>query len=244
VPARHGWYWVRDGWRLVMRKPITWVAFSALTWLIISASSLHPLLMAAVAVLLPVILAGWALACREAEAGRPIPVTMLFEGFRGRVGDLASIGGLNLMGNMMLMLVVLAIGGEAFTEAITRPGALSPEAAGALQSRMSLALVVILAIGIPLAMAVWFAPLAVALDGLRGPGALAASLGGILRNGLPFVIYSAVLGGVGAVTFLALSATGMAPPVAMEAAFWMLMPLLVGSVYTSYRDIFGAAEQG
>jgi hypothetical protein len=148
------------------------------------------------------------------------------------------------MGNMMLMLVVLAIGGEAFTEAITRPGALSPEAAGALQSRMSLALVVILAIGIPLAMAVWFAPLAVALDGLRGPGALAASLRGILRNGLPFVIYSAVLGGVGAVTFLALSATGMAPPVAMEAAFWMLMPLLVGSVYTSYRDIFGAAEQG
>jgi hypothetical protein len=84
----------------------------------------------------------------------------------------------------------------------------------------------------------------VALDGLRGPGALAASLRGILRNGLPFVIYSAVLGGVGAVTFLALSATGMAPPVAMEAAFWMLMPLLVGSVYTSYRDIFGAAEQG
>ena len=86
MPASHGWHWVRDGWRLVLRKPITWLAFSAITWLIIGVSSLHPLLMAAVAVLLPVILAGWALACREAEAGRPIPVTMLFEGFRGRVG--------------------------------------------------------------------------------------------------------------------------------------------------------------
>ena len=95
----------------------------------------------------------------------------------------------------------------------------------------------------PLAMAVWFAPLAVTLDGLRAPGALAASLRAILRNGLPFVLYSAVLGGVGAVTFVALSVTGMAPPVAMEAAFWILMPLLVASVYVSYRDIFGAAEQ-
>jgi len=235
---------VRDGWRLVQRKPITWIAFSALTWLIIGVSSLHPLLMAAVAVLLPVILAGWALACREAEAGRPIPVTMLFEGFRGRVGDLASIGGLNLMGNMMLMLVVLAIGGEAFTEAITRPGSLSPEAASALQSRMSLALMVILAIGIPLAMAVWFAPLAVALDGVRGPGALAASFRAILRNSLPFLVYSAVLGVIGTVAFMGLSATGVAPALAMEIAFWVLMPLLVASVYTSYRDIFGAAAQG
>jgi len=138
---------------------------------------------------------------------------------------------------------VLAIGGEAFTEAITRPGSLSPEAAGALQSRMSLALVVILAIGIPLAMAVWFAPLAVALDGLRGPGALAASLRAILRNGLPFLVYSAVLGGVGTLAFMALSATGMAPAVVMEIAFWVLMPLLVASVYSSYRDIFGAAAQ-
>jgi hypothetical protein len=108
---------------------------------------------------------------------------------------------------------------------------------------MSLALVVILAIGIPLAMAVWFAPLAVALDGLRGPGALAASLRAILRNGLPFLVYSAVLGGVGTLAFMALSATGMAPAVVMEIAFWVLMPLLVASVYSSYRDIFGAAAQ-
>ena len=44
--------------------------------------------------------------------------------------------------------------------------------------------------------------------------------------------------------FLALSAIGIPPPVAMEITFWIMMPLLVASVYVSYRDIFGAVAGG
>jgi hypothetical protein len=122
---------------------------------------------------------------------------MLFSGFRERFGDLSAIGAVSLMGNVMLWLVMFALVGDLLTEAVTRPESLSPEQAQELQSRMSVALVIMLALGVPLAMAVWFAPLLVALDGLRTPQALLASLRGILRSALAFTVYTAVLAIVG-----------------------------------------------
>lgn len=240
VPAVHGWRWIVQGWSLFMRKPITWGLFTIITWLIVGMSAVHAFLMAAVAVLLPVLIAGWTLACRAAEAGQSIPVTMLFEGFRGRVRDLASIGAINLMGNMVLLLVLLGFGGDAFTTMMTNPQSVSPEEMQALQARLSMALIVMLAIGIPLAMAVWFAPVAVVLDDQRGAAALMTSLRGILRNSLPFTVYSLVLGGAGVVLFALASTAGLSRPAATEVAFWVLMPLIVTSVYASYRDIFRA----
>ncbi|MBI1394466.1 MAG: hypothetical protein GC151_00690 [Betaproteobacteria bacterium] len=239
VPPRHGWLWVLQGWRLFLRKPLTWIVFTVVTWLIVWASSKHLMLMAAVAILLPVLLAGWTMACVEAEAGHSIPVTMLFAGFRSRVRDLAMVGGVNLMGNFALMLVLLAFGGDALMQFMSNPQALSPEDAIALENRLSGALVVTLALGVPLAMAVWFAPVAIALDGLSGGRALVASLRGVLRNSLPFVVYSFSLTGIGLMLFALQTATGLlGPGVAMEITFWVLMPLLVTSVYASYRDIY------
>ncbi len=240
VPAKHGWSWVRQGWQLCRRKPLTWIVYTVLTWGMIRATSIHPLLVAGAAVLLPVILAGWTLACREAEAGRPIPVTMLFDGFRARVADLASIGALNLVGNLVLMLVLVILGGEAFTQAMTNPGSLSPEQAHTLRAQMLLPLALIVGLGVPMAMAVWFAPLAVILGGHRGPAALLSSLRGIALNPVSFSLYSAVIGGAGAALFFLAQGLGLSPPDAMETAFWILMPLLMTSVYASYRDIFGA----
>lgn len=212
--------------------------FTFVTWAIVTASSVHALLVAVVAVLLPVLMAGWTRACVAAEAGRSIPPTMLFDGFRGRVRDLAAIGAVNLMGNVVLMLILLAFGGDALTQVMSNPDALGAEEAAALQNRMSGALVVILALGVPLAMAVWFAPAAVVLDDRGAGGALLASLRGILRNSLAFLVYSLILSGLGFMLFSALSAVGIGAGHALEATFWLLMPLIVTSVYCGYRDIY------
>lgn len=243
VPARHGWQWIVQGWALFRRKPITWMIFTALTWLIVNASAVHPIVMAAVAVLLPVIIAGWTLACRAAEAGQSIPVTMLFDGFRGPVRDLAAIGALNLMGNMMLLVILLIFGGDAFTNYMTAPQSVSTEELQAMQGRLMMALIVMLAFGLPLAMAVWFAPVAVVIDDQRWQAALLASLRGILRNSPAFLIYSLVLAGAGTVLFALASAAGLLRPAATEVAFWVLMPFIVTSVYASYRDIYGAPRE-
>jgi len=240
VPIGNGWQWIVRGWRLVARKPLTWLMFTLVTWAIVSAGAIHPVVFAAIAVFLPVILAGWTKACVEAEAGRSIPVTMLFSGFRGPVRNLASIGGINLMVNMALMLVLFALGGDLFTTAMSKPETLTPDQAIELRDRMSVAMIIIVAIGLPMALAVWFAPVAVVLDGQRGPAALLTSLRAIVRNALPFALYTAVLIGLATVAFALFSALGLPRITAMEVAFWALMPLMVTSVYVSYRDIHPA----
>lgn len=244
VPVGNGWQWIVRGWRLVARKPLTWLVFTLVTWAIVSAGAVHPVVFAAIAVFLPVILAGWTKACVEAEAGRSIPVTMLFSGFQGAIRDLASIGGINLMVNMALMLVLLALGGDLFTTAMSKPETLTPDQAIELRDRMSVAMMIIVAIGLPTALAVWFAPVAVILDGQRGLAALMISLRAILRNALPFALYTAVLIGLATVAFSLFSALGFPRVTAMEIAFWVLMPLLVTSVYVSYRDIHPDSSSG
>jgi uncharacterized membrane protein len=63
------------------------------------------------------------------------------------------------------------------------------------------------------------------------PGtALKASFFACLRNWLPFLIYSLVL------LFL-----GMVAAIPFGLGFLVLIPVLAGSVYTAYRDIFHAS---
>ncbi len=243
LPAARGWRWIVEGWRLFVRKPLTWIVFTAITWLFVRVSSVHLILIASASVLLPVILGGWSQACRAAEEGRSVPVNALFGGFRERFRDLSAIGAVNLMGNVVLLLVLFALVGDLFAQAVTQPESLSSEQMQELQSRMSLALVLILALGIPLGAAVWFAPLLVALDGLTTPEALRSSMRGIARNALAFTVYTSLLAICAWLLFSVGVAIGLAPPSAIEFAFWCLMPVLVTSVYAAYRDIFRAPSE-
>lgn len=242
VPLSHGWRWIAKGWQLMMRKPLTWVVFTLITWTFVSAAAVHPIVFALVGVFLPVMLAGWFKACVNADAGQSIPVTMLFDGFRASVRDLAAIGGINMMANLMLMLVMLALGGDLLTQALREPETLSAEQASALRDRMSVALIIVAGFGLPIALAAWFAPAGVALDGQRGLVALLASLRAILRNALTFGLYVTLLVLVAMALVTALTFARVPRVPAMELAFWMLMPLLVTSVYVSYRDIYPLAS--
>lgn len=240
VPANRGWRWIAEGWRLVLRKPATWFVFALVTWAITELASLHLLLLAAIGVLMPVLTGGWILAAREADAGRPIPVNMLFAGFGPRIRDLAAIGGVNMMGTVLMMLVMFAVGGDELGQLMTHPESVSADQARDLQGRMSVALLLVMAIGIPLGMAVWFAPVAVVMHGQKAGAALGASLRGILRNSLPFLFYGLVLSVIAVFAYALLTLVLPDRAVAMKVAFWALMPLIVTSVYASYRDIFRA----
>jgi len=240
VPAVRGWRWIQAGWRLLMKKPLTWIVFTIITWAIVKVSGVHPLLMVGVGVILPVLMGGWTLACRAADRGQSIPVNMLFAGFRDHLRDLATIGGVNLMGIVLQILVLLALGGDLLFQSQTDPAALTPDQARELASRMSVALMIMLAVALPLGIAVWFAPLAVVLHGLKALAALRASLGAVLRNSLAFFVYGSVLGAIAMALFTVGTTAGMGIAGATEFTFWMLMPMLMTSVYASYQDIFEA----
>jgi hypothetical protein len=239
VPAARGWHWIVAGWHLFLKKPLTWIVFTITTWAIVKVSGVHPALMLAVGVMLPVIMGGWALACRAADRGESIPVTMLFDGFRDRARDLATIGGVNLMGIVLQILLLLAMGGDLLIQSQTNPASITPDQAADLESRMFVAFMIMVAVALPLGLAIWFAPLAIVLDGMKASRALRTSLAAVLRNTPAFMVYGVVIGIIASALFMAAAAAGATIPAATEFAFWMLMPLLMTTVYASYLDIFG-----
>jgi hypothetical protein len=239
VGFTRGWYWIAEGWRLFARKPLTGIVFTFALWAIIVVSGLHWMLASAVAVLLPVFLAGWVVACDTIARGEPVPVTMFFEGFRRRTADLGAVGGFNVVANLLVLMIVFAVGGETLGKLMSDPASVDQATVLEAYPRIMQALFLGVVVGLPVAMAVWFAPVAIAIDGVRPPQALLGSLRAMTRNALPFLLYGTVWTVVGVVLFSVASAL-FGARAALGIAAWLMMPVLVPSVYVSYRDIFKA----
>ena len=104
-----------------------------------------------------------------------------------------------------------------------------PDVAAAI-SIVLLASLVMLALSIPLLMGVWFAaPLVMLHDG-RPVDAFKASFFGCLKNVVPFLVYGVIA------FFAAIIAT---LPILLG---WLVLgPVIMGSMYAGYRDIFTEA---
>jgi uncharacterized membrane protein len=76
-------------------------------------------------------------------------------------------------------------------------------------------------------MAVWFAPPLVVFHDLGAGEAMKSSFVACLRNVVPFLVYGVIL--------LLLSMLASLP---FGLGWLVLGPVLAGSLYTSYRDIF------
>ena len=89
-------------------------------------------------------------------------------------------------------------------------------------------LVVVTLLGVPLLMAVWFAPALVVFADVEPLAAMKASFAASLVNAVPFLVYNLL-----ALAF-ALLAT-----IPLGLGWLVLAPVLAGSVYASYVEIFG-----
>jgi uncharacterized membrane protein len=90
-----------------------------------------------------------------------------------------------------------------------------------------LAALIVLALSLPLYMALWFAGPLIVLGGSDVGGALKTSFGACLKNVVPFLIWSI------AILVLAIPAS---IPILLG---WLLLgPVLMASIYLGYRDIF------
>ena len=92
---------------------------------------------------------------------------------------------------------------------------------------MLLAVLVMLALSIPIYMAIWFSYALVIINGFGVVQALKASFAGCLKNVVPFLIY-------GVMTFL----LAIAATIPLMLGWLILGPVLFASLYTGYRDIF------
>jgi uncharacterized membrane protein len=223
VTAGRGVAWIVEGWALFRQAPAIWIAITVIAGAGFIVLSLIPILGQIASPLLSVLVGGGImLGCRGLDRGEPLTVAHLVAGFQSHLNPLLVIGALYLAGMFAIIIIASVFtGGAAF--ALWRG---SPDAGVAVTSILLIVLVVMLLM-IPLVMAIWFAPALATLHNVEPVQALRLSFRGCLRNILPFLVY-------GVVAFvLAIIAS-----IPFGLGWLVLLPVLAGSVYVSYRDIF------
>jgi uncharacterized membrane protein len=232
VPPGRGWQWIVEAFALFRKNPLIWLVLNlilvAIGWVLgkVPVAGSYMLYLLA-----PIFLAGIMVACRDLESGGDIEIGHLFRGFRQSTSQLVTVGGVHLVGQVAISGLMLGIGGPEFQEIaqgrpMEDPAAVSPET----RNRILLALLVGLSLYLPLALAVWFSPALVLLGNQQGFRAIVFSLIAGVRNILPFLVYSLVSS-----VLLVLAVI----PFGIGLVLWL--PVMVLTMYTSYRDVFVAA---
>jgi hypothetical protein len=241
VKAGRGWVWIKHGVRFFLSSPAMWIAMLLILFVAMKVVNVIPPLALLAILLMPVFLAGLMEGCRALEEGRGLALTHLAAGFQKHAARLVTIGGISLIGNLAIAMTIYAIGGEAIAtlaKTLSKNPAMTPEMAKEVQALAASATNAVL-IGslasVPLLMALWFAPLLVYFHDMRPLQALQWSFVACLTNVLPFFVYG----------FVVLAALMLLVPAGVrlgvyDLGLWLMAPVLVPSIYASYRDIFSA----
>ena len=242
LPARHGVLWLLAGFALFRRHPplMTALTFGYLLTVIVVnlIPKVGPFLLPLILPTLTVMLAN---GCRAIERGQLFGSGTLITGIGAQRTGLMRLGGLHLVGSSLLVL-----GGFALGEPINISDGIDPAEALELAGDFA----VILFMASPLLMAFWFAPLLTAWDGVGAGKSLFFSFIASWRNWRAFTMYGLALilvGGVLPGLILVIAGLISQPLLAILSValrmllIFILAPVMVASVYLSYRDVFAAA---
>lgn len=245
VAAARGWSWITRGFRLFMKSPAIWLALLVIMYACSKLLHYIPVLGIVFVLLLPVFIAGLMEGCRALENGEDLELAHLVRGFRKNGAQLVTVGGISLVGNLAVAMIVFALGGEAMStmaKMLTQTASVAPqvtEEMRAATASVGRALLVGTLVSLPLVMALWYAPLLVYFQDLGPIAAMKASFVGCLRNTLPMLVYGLVILGGMFLTMPFSMALGQ-----YDLAVWLLAPVVLPSLYVSYKDIFVAGTTG
>jgi len=240
VAASKGWQWIVDGFALFRRSPVMWVAITLLLGVIWLVSMIVPLLGPLLFNLFsPLLFAGLMTGCRALENGETLELRHLFAGFKDRAAPLVTVGGVYLVGTIVVVGVVLVAAGGSMLPSLLSKSGTDIEALRAAMRSMALALAIGAAVYLPLIMLIWFAPLLVMFDGMTPVAAMKLSFAACLKNTLPFTVYGLAIIGLWLLMSLP-AAMGIIGALLVIALLVASIPVLVCSIYVSYRDIFVA----
>ncbi len=227
-----------------------WIALNLVLLFIASALTYIPVVGGLLfALFTPVFAGGLTLGCRDVEAGKPLLPAHLFAGFQRNAAALVSIGGVYVVGQIAIFGLLTNVGGpelQAMMQAVfaDQPSPVPPT----VGDRVVAAVLLAGALFVPLAMAVWFAPVLAVLNGLPAFPAIKLSLQGSVRNFPAMAIYALAMGAllVGllfvvrtVLAFVPKNLAAVREPIAMLVmTFWISLTLI--SAYLGYRDIFTA----
>lgn len=230
MPAGNGWSWIASGWSHFSRNPFAWIG-AVIVWMILMmAASVVPFIGSiAINLLAPVFTAGFLLGADEQHKGGNFEVRHLFAGFSGNTGGLVLVGLFYMLGTLIILVIAAVMaGGALITMSSTlESGKVDPQTMMMVGGPLLLALLVAMALWIPLMMAYWFAPALVVFEGIPPFAAMKLSFAACLKNILPYLIYSIIL--------LVLMMLSLIP---FGLGLIVMIPVMMATMYTSFRDIF------
>lgn len=254
LAAQRGTWWLLEGFRLFRRNPPLITALTLLYLLLVQVvmvlPGIGPVLLP---LLLPVLTLIVANGCRLVDEGRAPGKATLLLGVRGNGVALLRLGGLQLAGAILLVLLNLAFnsGTDPFAQieagGVQNMGEISGKADPAAEAAMLGALMRMMLLAMPVIIAFWFAPFLVGWDRVGPLKAVFFSTIAAWRNWramLMFGLAAIVLAGIvpGFLLIVISQVSGMALSAAFIALRMLLVflvaPVLTASIYISYRDIF------
>lgn len=226
VSAGRGMAWLSEGWDLFKRAPGTFIGIALILIVIVMVVSFIPLANIAVNFLVPVFVGGIMLGCRSLEEGNGLEISHLFEGFNRAFGPLALLGLIYLIAAMISMIplfiaIAMGVGGGVLASDGGSGASIAMIVFAVILGTISFGLVMLCA------MAMYYAPALVVLHEVQPWEAFKSCIYAVLKNWLPFLVYSLVL------TVLIIVA--MIP---LFLGFIVLVPVIYASMYATYRDIF------
>jgi uncharacterized membrane protein len=225
VDAGRAVEWWRGGWQLFMRNPGVWIALGLVLMVAVLVLGMIPVLgQLAITFFMPILGAGLLLGCKSLRDGGELRFDHLFAGFRQNTANLVMIGMLTLFGTVAIGIVMAMVGGGAL---LTGMAMGSGGGVGVALGGVAIAVLLALALSVPLSMAVWFAPALVVFKNTPPVEALKVSFFACLKNVLPFFVYGLIL--------MVLAILASLPAM---LGWLLLCPVLIGSHYTSYVDLF------
>lgn len=234
VPAMHGWMWIKQGYWLFRKNPLLWMVLTSIGVVGIFGISMIPVVGDPLSTLLfPVLLAGFMFGCHALAQGEELELAHLFGGFQKFTQQLVTLGGINLVCQLLILGLMMLTGGAALVsllmsgQPIEDPAVLMQAAAGA-----GLAIMLGVFLYSILLMAIQFAPMLVIFSGMRPVPALQASLRAFLRNFVPLTVYG-----------LALTPFAILASMPMMLGWLVLLPIILTSMYAIYLDLFQTQDE-
>jgi uncharacterized membrane protein len=231
VDGGQGVTWWTDAWALFTKSAAIWIVLGLILFIIMVVLAFIPIVgQLASALLLPVFAGSWMLATKKFEAGGTLEAGDLFCAFKSdKLTQLIVVGALFLA---MMVVIFLVMGVLGFGGAM---GMMAGGAMGSARGMMAgmgvgmLAMLVGLLLFMLVTMALWFAPPLVVLRGVAPIDAMRLSFAASIKNIGPFLLWSLI--------YIIASIVASIP----FALGWLVLgPVLMLTMYVSYKDVFGA----
>jgi len=265
--AARGAAWLRQSYAMLSAQRVPWLLLLLLYYFVLGMIDLLPFVgQLAVPLLKPVFAVGFLAAAWSQERGGAPELRQLFEGFRSNLWALLPLGVFLLVGVMLAILCSALVDGGRLVDFLTNPPPVPADTEAAapageatnteavlMDPRVQGGMLFAALCGLPVLLALWFAPALVVFQDCSARQALVTSLRAALANWKPIAIYGLLVffwGGVVPAMATWLIALVVPKSFAFMAALLVLMPyifLFIATLhisdYVSYRDIFHADEK-